>query len=139
MRTPKRVRQTMYYSIPSEGVPIYERDGEGNIIYDVMPDGTSIARQVGETPDGYATPIEFHNSITGELTADELQAFGAETKGRCKMTYKKGEYPFVINTLIWKDTEPPQGVVDEGSADYRIIGIQKTGRHFYKALLVSNL
>lgn len=137
MRTPKRVKQKMYYSLPSEGTPIYEKDELGNTIYDVMPDGQSVPRYVGETPNGYSTPTEFRNSITGELTADELQAFGTEVKGRCKMTYKKGEFPFVVNTLIWKDTEPPTGEVDEGSADYRIIGIQSTGRHFYKALLVS--
>lgn len=136
MRTPKRVKQKMYYSLPSAGEPIYERDSEGHIIYDVMPDGTQVARVSGETPEKYAAPIEFRNSITGELTADELQAFGTETKGRCKMTYKKGEFPFVIDTLIWKDSTPTDPV-DEASADYRIIGIQDTGRHFYKALMVS--
>lgn len=136
MRTPKRVKQVMYYSLPSEGQPIYETDSEGNVIYDTMPDGESVPRKVGETPDGYSEPVKFRNSITGSLTEDELQAFGTEAKGVCKMTYKKGEFPFVINTLIWKDTVPTNPV-DEGSADYRIIGIQKTGRHFYKALLVS--
>ena len=137
MRTPKRVKQKMYYSIPSDGQPIYEKDPEGHIIYDVMPDGTSVPRETGEVPEGYSVPTEFYNSITGDLTADELQAFGTETRQKAKMTYKKGEFPFVVNTLIWKDTEPPEGEVDEGSADYRIIGIQNTGRHFYKALLVS--
>ena len=136
MRTPKRVKQIMYYSLPSAGEPIYARDSEGEIIYDTMPDGETVARLVGEAPEGYSKPVLFKNSITGELTADELQAFGTETTGRCKMTYKKGEFPFVVNTLIWKDTEPTDPV-DETSADYRIIGIQDTGRHFYKALLVS--
>lgn len=136
MRTAKRIKQVMYYSLPIAGEPIYETDSEGNIIYDTMPDGESVPRKVGETPDGYSSPVRFLNSITGELTADELQAFGTETRGRCKMTYKKGEFPFVVNTLIWKDT-PVTDPVDEGTADYRIIGIQNTGRHFYKALLVS--
>ena len=137
MRTPKRVKQVMYYSIPSVGQPIYETDAEGHIIYDTMPDGERIPRQVGETPEGYSVPTKFLNSITGSLTEDELQAFGTETRQKAKMTYKKGEFPFVVNTLIWKDTIPLEGEVDEGSADYRIIGIQNTGRHFYKALLVS--
>ncbi len=136
MRTPKRVKQKMYYSLPSPGEPIYATDEQGNIIYDTMPDGESVPRKVGETPDGYSSPVEFFNSITGDLTADELQAFGAEPRMKCKMTYKKGEFPFVVNTLIWKDTQVTDPV-DEGSADYRIIGIQSTGRHFYKALLVS--
>lgn len=136
MRTPKRVKQKMYYSLPSPGEPIYATDEQGNIIYDTMPDGETVPRKVGETPDGYSSPVEFANSITGDLTADELQAFGAEPRMKCKMTYKKGEFPFVVNTLIWKDTQVTDPV-DEGSADYRIIGIQSTGRHFYKALMVS--
>ena len=136
MRTPKRVKQKMYYSLPSPGEPIYATDEQGNIIYDTMPDGESVPRKVGETPDGYSSPVEFFNSITGDLTADELQAFGAEPRMKCKMTYKKGEFPFVVNTLIWKDTQVTDPI-DEGSADYRIIGIQSTGRHFYKALMVS--
>ena len=137
MRTPKRVKQEMYYSLPKPGEPIYERDYYGKIIFDRMPDGARVPRKAGETPDSFYPPVKFFNSITGDLTQDELQAFGIEAKGICKMTYKKNEYPFEINTLIWKDSVPPIGEVDEGSADYRIVGIQKTGRHFYKALLVS--
>ena len=135
MRTPKRVKQEMYYSIPKKGEPIYAKDENGNIIYDVMPDGVEVARVVGESPEEYSKPVKFYNSITGELTADELQAFGTEAKGKCKMTYKKDEFPFVVNTLIWKNT-CPQNPIDKNSADFRIIGIQDTGRFFYKALLV---
>ena len=137
MRTPKRVKQVMYYSLPIPGEPIYEKDAYGNIIYDLMPDGQRVPRKAGETPDSYLKPVRFLSSITGNLTQDELMAFGIEAKGLAKMTYKKGEFPFEINTLIWKDSTPPQNEVDEGSADYRIVGIQKTGRYFYKALLVS--
>ena len=137
MRTPRRVKQKMYYSLPSAGQPIYATDESGNIIYDTMPDGEQVARKVGETPESYSEPVEFKNSITGDLTADELQAFGTEPRMKCKMTYKKGEFPFVVDTLIWKDSEPTTNPVIESSADYRIIGIQDTGRHFYKALMVS--
>ena len=140
MRTPKRVRQKMYYSSLHEGQPIYEKDEEGNIIYDQMPDGTEEPRIIGETPEGYDEPTEFENSITGELTEDELKAFGNEPQAMAKMTYHKGLFPFVVGTLIWKDSEVrynEDGTIDETSADYRVIGIQKTGRQFDKALLVT--
>ena len=138
MRTSRRVKQKMYYAAIHEGSPIYATDEEGNIIFDTMPDGEILPRVVGETPEGYDEPIEFENSITGELTADELQAFGSETRGKAKITYPKGLYSFSVGSLIWKDSEinyNPDGTVDENSADYRIIGIQNTGRHFWKALL----
>lgn len=138
MRTSRRVKQTMYYSVLTEGSPIYVTDEDGNIVYDTMPDGELVARVVGETPPGYVEPIEFANSITGELTEDELEAYGASTRSKAKMTYPKGAFPFAVGVLIWKDSDveyKSDGSVDETSADYRIIGIQDTGRHFYKALL----
>jgi hypothetical protein len=138
MRTAKRVKQKLYYSLYTDGEPIYERDSEGNIIYDTMPDGEQVPRVIGESSIGYQTPVEFFNSITGELTVEELQAFGDEPKMKAKMTYKKGEYPFAVGTLIWHNSEPEvnEGQVNPDSADYRVVGIQDTGRHFYKALLV---
>lgn len=138
MRTSRRVKQTMFYSTFHDGSPIYATDDEGNIIYDTMPDGEVVARQVGESPEGYDEPVEFANSITGTLTEDELAAYGSSSKGKAKMTYPKDAFPFCVGVLIWKDSEityKSDGSVDETSADYRIIGIQDTGRHFSKALL----
>lgn len=138
MRTAKRPKQKMYYSLFTDGSPIYERDSEGEIIYDTMPDGEIAPRIIGENPKHYEEPVEFYNSITGELTVEELQAFGDEPKMKAKITYKKGEFPFEIGALIWHNTEPEiiEGEVNPDSADYRIVGIQDTGRHFYKAMLV---
>ena len=139
MRTPKRTKQKLFVAYYHDGEPLYETDEEGNIIYDTMPDGESIPRQIGETPAGYDAPVEIWNSITGTLTEDELKAFGTETQSVAKMTYKRGEFNFAIGDLIWKESEVEyvDGKVDESSADYRVIGIQNTGRHFFKALLVA--
>lgn len=136
MRTPKRVKQTLYYATYTESEVIYAKDSEGNIIYDTMPDGASVARVIGETSTGYSEAVEFHNSITSDLTAEELQAFGNEPREKAKMTYKKGEFPFSVGTLIF--ISRPEEVTEE-SADYRVIGVQNTGRHFHKALLVKNV
>lgn len=138
MRTPHRVRQKMYYSTFHEGQPIYARDEDGEIIYDTMPDGELVPRTVGESPEGYDEPVAFENSITGDLAEAELQAYGSEAKGMAKMTYPKGKFPFKVGVLIWKDSEikrKEDGTVDETSADYRVVGVQTTGRHFSKALL----
>ena len=138
MRTPRRVKQTMYYSTIHEGHPIYALDDEGNIVYDTMPDGELVPRKVGESPEGYDEPVEFFNSITGDLAEAELQAYGSEAKGMAKITYPKGKYPFEVGVVIWKDSEigrKEDGTVDETTADYRVVGVQTTGRHFSKALL----
>ena len=136
MRTPKRVKQILYYAVYTVSTPIYAKDSEGNIIYDTMPDGATVARVVGETSTGYSEAEEFKNSITSDLTAEELQAFGDEPREKAKMTYKKGEFPFSVGTLIF--LEKPE-VVNEENADYRVIGVRNTGRHFDMALLVKNV
>jgi len=139
MRTAKRVKQKMFYATYHEGKPIYATDEQGNIIYDVMPDGKEIPRITGESPAGYDKPVEFWNSITSELTEDELKPFGNESSNMAKITFKKGEFPFVPGVLIWKTSEIGYkgDEVDETTADYRIVGVQNTGRHFYKALLAA--
>ena len=159
MRTARRVKQAMYYSLPEDKKPIYERDEQGNIIYDTMPDGEQVPRVVGESDIEFSMPIEFKNSITGNLTEEELLAFGNEPRMKAKMTYKKGEFPFFVGTKIWFRNEIeyeegefypseelypsemlyPNGMPTTESADYIVIGIQDTGRHFYKALLVKNV
>ena len=136
MRTSKRVKQNLYYAVYTDSEPIYAKDSEGNIIYDVMPDGKTVARLVGETSTGYSEAEEFMNSITSDLTAEELQAFGDEPREKAKMTYKKGEFPFAVGTLIF--LSKPDEVTEE-NADYRVIGVRKTGRHFDMALLVKNV
>lgn len=140
MRTPKRTKQKLFVATYKDGTPLYETDEQGNIIYDTMPDGTSSPRLIGEIPPGYDTPVEFRNSITGTLTEDELQAFGSETQSVAKITYKKDEFTFHVGDLIWHNSEVEYDEDEklvEDSADYRVIGIQDTGRHFYKALLVA--
>lgn len=157
MRTCRRVKQSMFYSLPKNGEPIYATDSAGNIIYDTMPDGETVARLVGETAEKYADPVPFQNSITGNLTEDEIQAFGNEPRMKAKMTYQKGEFPFIVGTKIWLHNEIicepmplypsddlfpndyllPNGKPLTDNAEYIIKGIQDTGRHFYKALLVS--
>ena len=137
MRTPRRVQQKMFYSQIDGTRPIYKRDKDGNIIYDIIS-GEYVPRESGETTDSYFEPIQFFNSISGELTEDEMQAFGSEKIGNAKMTYRKGEFPFKTGTLIWKNTEVvhrDDGSVDEDSADYIVIGVLDAGKHFWKCIL----
>lgn len=137
MRTARRKTQKLYYATYHAGSVIYETDEDGNIVYRTMPDGVSIPQKVGESAPGYDEPVEFWNSISGSLTEDELKAFGGENKGIAKITYHKGDYPFEVGTLIWKDSEIGYigEEVDENSADYRVMGVLTTGQHFYRAIL----
>ena len=137
MRTARRKTQRMFYSNFHVSEPVYLTDDDGNIVYRTMPDGERVAIKDGETKEGYDDPTEFWNSISGTLTEDELMAFGGESRAVAKITYHKGEFPFRIGTLIWKNSEVGyiEGEVDETSADYRIMGILDEGQHFYRAIM----
>lgn len=137
MRQNRRIKQKMFYSNFDSETPVYVTDDDGNIVYQTMPDGTERPRKTGETKQGYAEPTEFYNAISGTLTEDELQAFGGEKRAVAKMTYRKGDFPFKVGTVIWKDSEIGRkgDEIDENSADYRIMGILDEGQHFYRAIM----
>lgn len=136
MRTPRRIKQRMYYALPKKLVDTYETDESGNIVYRNV-NGKEVAVKKGKEMT-YSSPTLFFNSITSDLSADELSAFGADNSGKkAKMTFKRGEYPFKTGTLIWKQSSIKyvKGVIDPTSADYRIVGIKDTGQLFWNALL----
>lgn len=137
MRTPRKIKQPLVYALLRGKEPIYERDEEGKIIYLIIA-GEKIPKKTGEMRDTYSTPITFYNSISGQLTEDELKAFGTQSNVIAKMTYRRGQYPFRVGTLIWKNSEVQfydDGTPDPSSADYRIVGIMGEGQYFWKCLL----
>ncbi len=137
MRTPRRVRQPLIYSLLKGKEPIYERDDEGNIIYRIVG-GEKIPKSTGDDRDVYADPITFYNSISGDLSENELQAFGTQSNVSAKMTYRRNQYPFKTGTLIWKTSEVKfleDGTPDPKSADYKVIGIMTEGQYFWRCML----
>ena len=137
MRTPRRIRQPLIYALLKEKVPIYEKDKDGNIVYKIVA-GEKIPKSTGEKRDVYSDPITFYNTISGDLSENELQAFGTQNNASAKMTYKRGQYPFRTGTLIWKNSEVrilDDGTPDPTSADYRVIGVMTEGQYFWKCML----
>lgn len=127
----------MYYSLFEQNKPIYETDENGNIVYLIIG-GNKIPKKTGENAESYSEPVEFFNCISGDLTEDEMKAFGGENLGNAKMTYRRNKYPFKTGTLIWKESEvqyKQDGSVNEDSADYRVVGVLTSGQHFWKCIL----
>lgn len=137
MRTPRKVRQPLIYALLKGKRPIYERDENGNIIYKIIG-GEQVPKTTGQEEDYYSSPITFYNSISGDLTESELQAFGTQSNISAKMTYKREQYPFKRGTLIWKTSEVElldDGTPDPKSADYKVIGVMSEGQYFWKCML----
>ena len=137
MRTPRKIKQPLIYALLKGKEPIYERDEEGNIIYKIIA-GEKIPKKTGNDRDIYSAPITFYNSISGDLSENELQAFGTQNNASAKMTYKREQYPFRTGTLIWKNSEVrflDDGTPDPTSADYRVVGVMSEGQYFWKCML----
>ena len=137
MRTPRKIKQPLLYALIKGKAPVYERDDEGNIIYRIVGE-KKIPKTTGATRDIYSDPITFYNSISGDLSENELMAFGTQNNATAKMTYKRAQYPFRTGTLIWKSSEVKyldDGTPDPKSADYRVMGIMTEGQYFWKCIL----
>ena len=139
MRTPRRMKQPLIYAMISGKAPVYERDENGDIVDRIIA-GEKIPKTTGEKRDVYSNPITFYNSISGDLSENELMAFGTQNNASAKMTYKRAQYPFRTGTLIWKSSEVrflEDGTPDPTSADYRVVGVMTEGQYFWKCMLAS--
>lgn len=137
MQTPRKIKQPLIYALLKGKQPIYERDKEGNIIYRIIG-GEKVPKTTGEKREVFSSPVTFYNTISGDLSENELQAFGTQNNANAKMTYKRAQYPFRTGTIIWKNSEVKyldDGTPDPKSADYRVIGVMTEGQYFWKCLL----
>lgn len=117
MRALRRNTTKLWYSIQGEQTPIYEKDEEGHIIYDEMPDGTLVARVCGEVISEYGKPVEFYGNISGSGGKAQDTPYGVDLSGYDAVLYSvKGRLPINELTLIW--CEKPDEEVDPNSADY---------------------
>ena len=125
MRHLSRNKQKMWYSLLGEPKPIYATDDSGNVIYDIMPDGEQVPREIGKT-NGYEEPVEFYANIkwTGGRTED--MAYGLDLSNYAAIiSAPMGKFPIKESTLIWYQNEPitTNGVVDDKSADYKVVRV----------------
>lgn len=151
MRTLRKNNQKMFYSLPTSETEIYERDAQGDIIYESYTDmqgnviyilddnGNKIPKTNGNTIQGYSVPVEFLNGISGQLSESMIEAYGINDSSiYAQMNYIKGSFPFVVGTLIWKESKVvyvSEGVVDKTSADYEIVGILNEFPNVWSCLL----
>lgn len=132
-------KQSMKYSLQGATITIYEKDDEGNILYEgytdsdgnfipYLDDNGDKIPKVLEEKIGFSEPVDFKASITFSGGEAQSQEYGFDTTDfdAVLLTNKK-KYPFEKGTLIWLDSEPTyrdDGLVDETSADFTIAGIK---------------
>ena len=115
-------KQMLYYANQDKRVPIYETYLDA--------DGNEYQLDTGTTKLAYSQPIKFMGNIAMSGGEVEAQEFGLNLGDyQAVLLLSKNMLPITETSLIWYENEPKidsQGIVDEYSADYRVVKISKS-------------
>lgn len=144
-------KQAMKYSLQGQTVTIYERDDDGNILYEGYTDtegnfipylddeGNKIPK-VLEEKTGFSEPVDFKANIAFSGGEAQTKEYGFDTADfDAVLLTDKGMYPLKKGDLIWLDNEPEytnEGLVDETTADFTVVGVKpalKSTKYMLKA------
>lgn len=142
MRLLEKNKQDLKYALQIGEVDIFERDEDGNIIYDHYVDsegniiyildenGEKVPLTTGETEIGYSVPIDFRGNIAMSGGEAEARAFGVDiSEYDAVLLMEKDKIPIDETSLIWhmsevKYIDEQNTIVDRKSADYTVKRVQ---------------
>ena len=128
MRTLRRNKQKMFFSLYEGEKPIYKLDNDGNPEF-IELNGEQIPIETGMTKSSYSNPCEFFANIkTGGGTAS-IEGFGVDTSDYdAVIICGNGEFPLTETSVIWYENtiEWNGEEVDPESADFRVEKISKS-------------
>lgn len=145
-------KQKMKYSQGGQKVFIYERDEDGNILYEGYQsddgfvyyhdsNGNKIPK--GEEVEGFSEPKEFEANINNKLSETILREFGIDDSTNYRqIVTDKGCLPLKSGDVIWKRSAvkyKETGEVDPDSADYIVKDVADEGLSADLFLLRKNI
>lgn len=145
----------MYYALQIGEVPIYNRDengeiiyenyedSDGNIIYILDENGNKIPQETGEYEIEYSEPVEFLANINNKLNEVVWESYGIDNSTNyAQIISAKDELPLKSGSVIWKKSEvgrKESGSVDDTTSDYVVKGVADEGLSIDLFLLQRNL
>ena len=119
MRTLKKNKQEMYYSVLLGEYPIYD--------YYIDSDGNRIPVSTGESEMRYSVPKDFKGNIAMSGGESEAVEFGVNKSDySAVLVVDKEELPIDETSLIWFESEPVDGsgeTIKVSDADYTVTKI----------------
>lgn len=152
MRTLLKNKQSMKYALQIGEVPIYNRDengeiiyehyedSEGNIIYYLDENGNKIPSETGEYEVGYSEPHEFFGNVAMSGGEAEAVEYGIDVSAYdATLVMEKGVLPINETSLIWFEsevgyTDASMTHADGHTADYKVLAV-KPSINFVKYIL----
>lgn len=145
----------MKYALQIGEVPIYNRDengeiiyehyedSDGNIIYYLDENGNKIPSETGEYEIGYSEPVSFLSNISNKLNEVVWAEYGIDNSTNyAQILADKDVLPLKAGSVIWKKSDvgiKESGSVDDSTADYVVKGVADEGQNFDLFLLQRNL
>lgn len=142
----------MKYALQIGEVPIYNRDengeiiyehyedSDGNIIYYLDENGNKIPSETGEYEVGYSEPHEFFGNIAMSGGEAEAVEYGIDVSAYdATLVMEKGVLPIDETSLIWFEgevgyTDASMTHTDGHTADYKVLAV-KPSLNFVKYIL----
>jgi len=124
MRSLNKNKRTVWYATYSDCVTVYETDGQGNVIYDIVDD-VQIPRIKAERA-GYNSPVPIQVNMSASKGKSVTEVFGAELKYTKTFSTSDLDLPISETSLIWFETTPgyrQDGSVNEATADYEVAAV----------------
>lgn len=144
MRTLRKNKQTMYYSLYSTASEVYEQ--EGTSIRTIVDEetGETIPVEIGTLRSQYAPPVEFKASITSNLNKLHIEAYGVDQSAiYSEISVQKGKLPLKIGAIIWRESpilweDEENRIPMQSSSDYTVMGLLTEYLHYDFYLLQRN-
>lgn len=136
LRTSRKNKVELLYSLQGETLPIYATDEEGNVLFEEI-DGEAVPVETGENFTAYQKPIKFKGNLSFYTGWNYPGVWGI-TLGNADaiLLMDKNELPINETSMIWYDSKPKykevkiydseqqmmvtKTVVDSDSADFSI-------------------
>lgn len=134
----------MKYSLQNGTMPVYEKDENGNIIYEhyldennnkiyyLDNDGNKIPRDTGEEEPKYTIPKDFKANMSMSGGQSEAQEFGLDVSDyNAVLVCPNKAYPITETSLIWVDSkigykDNDKIIIDPKTADYNVAKVSRS-------------
>lgn len=130
MRTLKRNKQKMWYSLQNGKEPIYKLDDNGDIVYITDDEGNQVPVETGEYRIVYTDPVAFKGYVGSQLENAIMRAWGSDnTNNFAVLVVDKKEkdendilLDFPNGAIIWRKKAPVEPF-DFTTAEYTVDGV----------------
>ena len=144
MRTLRKNKQKMYYSLYSTTSEIYEQEGTSVKTIIDQETGESIPVSTGTLKPVYAPPVEFEANITSNLNKLHIEAYGVDQSAiYSEIMVQKGLVPLKVGSIIWRENpivweDEENRIPYQPSSDYTVMGLLTEYQHYDFYLLQRN-